>query len=309
MAVAAFGTKDAPMHLDVCRACHMVWFDTREEDQLPLRPAAVAGSTEPPLSAPAQAALQQWKREEALAQVRAMSAAHAGGAPPKNGLQKLLGYVGFPIEEGAPSIVQIPFVTWQLAVLCILCGFLSQGQGLLQESMGFHPSDPFRHGGVSALTSFLVHGGWLHLIGNVYFLLIFGDNVEELLGWWRYLALLVVATVAGSFCHALVTTRPERVLIGASGGISSLLVFYALAFPQARLRWFVWRARPIRSSSFEPWVAIPVRFWLAGWTVIQAVGLLNRLEGRTRVSAAAHLGGAFVGLLAWLWLGRGRKPR
>ena len=76
--------------------------------------------------------------------------------------------------------------------------------------------------------------GILHLVGNLYFLLIFGDNVEDYLGWRKYLLLIFGATIAGDFVH-LLRNRIHEPSIGASGGISAVLVFYALQFPRADL--------------------------------------------------------------------------
>jgi membrane associated rhomboid family serine protease len=77
---------------------------------------------------------------------------------------------------------------------------------------------------------FLLHGSVLHLLGNAYVLAVVGPHVEELVGWARYLGLLVLGTLAGDIAHAALEPRTGEVLIGASAGISAALVLYALAF-------------------------------------------------------------------------------
>lgn len=176
--------------------------------------------------------------------------------------------------------------------------------------LGFVPADPFANHGLGMLTTFFVHSGFAHFLGNMAFLLVFGDNVEDLVGHARYAVLLIAGTVCASWAHALVTTSPGSTLVGASGGISSILAFYALAFPDARLRLFYFSRHPvIRTSSGDippfGWVALPVRYWFAIWILIQPFILLIQVSSTTRVSAAAHIGGSAIGVLAWWWLGRG----
>lgn len=289
----------------------MVWFDTREEEQLPGVASGPMFDPKLALSDTTRAALQQWRREEALQQVRKLAKAHERTRTPASPVARWLGYFGVPVEEGVAPVAVIPFVTWQLAVLCVMFGILSRQSGILLDGMGFHPDDPWLHHGAGALTTFFVHSGWLHLIGNMYFLLVFGDNVEELLGPLRYLLLVAFATVVASLCHAAITSRPERVLVGASGGISALIVFYALAFPHARLRFFLLSRYSIRHGDRQvpaaSWFSMPVKVWLTLWMIVQGVGVLEQLEGRTNISAAAHIGGASVGFLAWRWFAHDRS--
>ena len=82
------------------------------------------------------------------------------------------------------------------------------------------------------MTSFFIHGSLLHLVGNVYFLMVFGDNVENDIGRWRYAALLLAATLAGGFLHIALDVRPLIPCVGASGGIAGVLTYYALRFPR-----------------------------------------------------------------------------
>jgi membrane associated rhomboid family serine protease len=100
---------------------------------------------------------------------------------------------------------------------------------------GLVPAELWRDGGITLITSFFLHGDLFHLIGNAYFLLIFGDNVEDQLGRWRYALVVLLAALAGDLLHVAADPRDTVPCIGASGGISGVIVFYALKFPQARL--------------------------------------------------------------------------
>jgi membrane associated rhomboid family serine protease len=110
------------------------------------------------------------------------------------------------------------------------------------------------------------------------------------LGYGRFLVLLLLATLAGDCLHAAADPRSTIPCVGASGGISGVLVFYALKFPHARLGFF-WRLR---------WLHLPAWGALVLWLLWQSVGVLQQVSGIGNVSAIAHLGGAAVGLLFWL---------
>lgn len=154
-----------------------------------------------------------------------------------------------------------------------------------------------------SLSAFFLHGGILHLVGNMYFLWVFGDNVEDYLGKLRYTLLLVAATFMGAVAHWAM--NPEKLIpcVGASGGISGVIVFYALQFPRARIA--------IAPPIISPIVAL---FWLirlkVGWALLIWIGMQGLLlflqaSGLSNISAAAHLGGALVGAIFWkLWRSR-----
>ncbi len=275
--------------LDVCTACQFVWFDPGEFAQMP---AAPGEKTAPAL--PAQA-----REELALLQlghIREKAENRDLAGPTPNGWQEWIPAVlGLPVESGAPARARIPMVTWTVALLMALvsvAGFWEPWR--LVERYGLVPADYARHDYLTWLTSFFLHGGVWHLLSNLYFLLILGDNVEDVLGRWRYAGLLALAALAGSLAHILGEPRSTLPCIGASGGISGILVFYILKFPQAKLGlmlgWLT-RFRLVRMPAYT--------FFLI-WLALQAYGAHEQLAGFGQVSALAHLGGVAAGALAWL---------
>jgi len=118
--------------------------------------------------------------------------------------------------------------------------------------------------------------------------------VEDYLGKINYLTLLITATIVGSFLHIMIDPSSTTPCIGASGGISALIAFYAIQFSHKNIGvlYFIF-PRPL-------WLKVPVMYALLVWIALQGFGLYNQLEGTSSVSAGAHLGGALVGLLAWL---------
>lgn len=160
---------------------------------------------------------------------------------------------------------------------------------------GFIPAEAFRWGGLTLLTSFFLHGGIWHLVGNLYFLLIFGDNVEDYIGRWRFGALILGSAIAGDLVHLLFDPGSDVPAIGASGGISGILLFYALRFPQARLGFL------FRFSFDFRWIQIPAWGALAFWLGLQLLLLWFQWKGVGQVAATAHLGGALAGVGFWYW--------
>ncbi|MGB0744997.1 MAG: rhomboid family intramembrane serine protease, partial [Opitutales bacterium] len=125
-------------------------------------------------------------------------------------------------------------------------------------------------------------------------------NVEDYLGKLRFLLILVCSTMVGSLTHWMLEPNSVVPLVGASGGISGVIVFYALQFKKARIA----IAPPIVSPIFALFwlIRLRVAYALLIWFVIQAVTLYLQSQNLTNVSAAAHLGGAAVGAIFWkLW--------
>ena len=166
----------------------------------------------------------------------------------------LPGLLGMPLESNiSPRVIYRPYATWALAVAITVAGLWStQNLGAAIYRFGWIPAEWGRYGGLTILTSFFLHGGVLHWASNLYFLLVFGDNVEDYLGRKRFLVLVMLATVAGNLVHSLATISWFMPVIGASGGISGIVIFYGLIFPRARLTilpsWLLFY--PIRFNAF-----------------------------------------------------------
>jgi len=133
------------------------------------------------------------------------------------------------------------------------------------------------------------------LLGNLYFLVVFGDNTEDVLGKGRYLLLIAVATIAGDVAHILSDPGSTIPCVGASGGISGILAYYCLRFPNARVGIIFWYR----------WFRIPVGVMFAVWVALQIITAMRQSAGISNVAGFAHLGGAAVGVLFWWFT---RKP-
>lgn len=261
-----------PVPLDVCPRCQIVWFDAEEYERMPAR---IAASPEPPAPEPRHRPDRATRSAEV------------------SGLRLLPAILGMPVELEPVRFRARPIGTWLLAALTAGISVAAFVDPAWIERLALVPADALRLGGVTALTAFFVHGSVWHLVGNLYFFVVFGDNVEDYLGRARWLALVVGATLVGALCHVLGDPASEIPCVGASGGISGLIAFYALRFPRARLGSVFW------FLLFPHWITFPAWGGFLFWMLSQAILLWQQLAGFGNVSALAHLGGALVGLLAW----------
>jgi membrane associated rhomboid family serine protease len=134
-------------------------------------------------------------------------------------------------------------------------------------------------------TSLFLHGGWFHLLGNMLFLWIFGNNVEDAMGHGRFLAFYLICGTAAAMAQTLPDTGSVIPMVGASGSIAGVLGAYLLLFPHARIL-----------------VLVPIGFILqvlrlpGFWFLLQLISTLTAEPGQGGVAFAAHAGGFLTGL-------------
>ena len=274
---------------DVCKICHFVWFDPREYEAVP------AASQVQQMN---EATLPQAARETlALYQVQRIAEQAKDADPSPDATWKTIpALFGFPVESETAPLKCWPWLTWIVAGIIAMIS-LSAFSDLknIVERFALIPAEALRHGGATLFTSFFLHGGVLHLVSNLYFLLIFGDNVEDYLGRKRWLILLFAATLTGDVFHLMAEPNSTTPCIGASGGISGLIAFYALKFPHARLGFL------FRYFLYFRWFQLPAWGAFVLWMLLQFWGAYKQIAGFSNVSALAHLGGAGTGFVMWLW--------
>ena len=225
----------------------------------------------------------------------------------------------FPLYDDNPTEI-FPFVTLLIMGACIAVWVLVQGAGFspevlmgsvcafgaipaeitsgLLESSGRMASDPqgvCRLGGLtwSALgSSMFLHGGWMHLVGNLWFLWIFGNNVEDSMGHGRFLVFYLLTGLLAAGAH--VASAPDSVLpmVGASGAISAIMGAYLVLYPRARVHTLLIIIILIRI------VPIPAWFFLLFWFGLQlASSSLQLPGGGGGVAFWAHIGGFLAGVV------------
>ncbi|HZP08027.1 rhomboid family intramembrane serine protease [Methyloceanibacter sp.] len=208
----------------------------------------------------------------------------------------------FPVSDDDSQRRTTPVVTFALIGLNVLFFLveLSGGDSFI-ERWAFIPvrfsQDPVG-AAVTVLTAMFMHGSWFHLIGNMVFLWIFGDNVEDRFGHINFLIFYLLAGIAATFAQYAVSPGSAVPNVGASGAIAGVLGAYILMFPQSRVNVLVGRQI----------VAMPAFVVLGLWIVLQLISGVGTIGNADvgGVAYVAHIGG-FIAGLAMTFLFRGRS--
>jgi membrane associated rhomboid family serine protease/Zn-finger nucleic acid-binding protein len=285
MAEVPILVESGKQNLDVCTVCQFIWFDYGEFATLPRIP--VVSKVENTLPEEARLKMALFKIEQIKVDARRKD---FSDNTPEEGWQWIPGILGMPIEVDSQVFKSRSHVTWGLASLIIFVSVIAffDLKNMI-SSFGLIPENFGRYLGLTFITSFLLHGGIFHLISNMYFFLVFGDNVEDFLGKKRFLILLFAAAFVGDIAHIIGDIHSIIPCVGASGGISGVLAFYALKFPHANLGICVNRR----------WICLPAYDIFFIWIVLQLICVYKQLHGLSNISALAHLGGVCVGVIFW----------
>jgi membrane associated rhomboid family serine protease len=145
----------------------------------------------------------------------------------------------------------------------------------------------------NVLSSMFLHGGWMHLLGNMWFLWIFGNNIEDSMGHARFVVFYLLCGVAAALAQVIVNPDSGIPMVGASGAISGVMGAYLILYPRVR----VWTMVPI--GFFLTSIALPAWTMLLYWIAIQTFGGLIGILGEERGGVAfwAHVGGFVAGVV------------
>ena len=201
-----------------------------------------------------------------------------------------------PLRDTQPSFSK-PLVTGLLIAINILI-FLyefSLDPFSLNHFIMEYGVVPSRFQYLDLISSMFLHGGWFHLLGNMWFLWIYGDNVEDVLGHHKYLLFYILCGVAAGMVQVLTNPGSRIPTVGASGAIAGVMGAYLIKFPRAKILTLV----PI--FIFVTTMEIPAVFMLLYWFVLQifsgfgSAGTSNVSQGG--VAWFAHIGGFLAGML------------
>lgn len=141
------------------------------------------------------------------------------------------------------------------------------------------------------LTSMFMHGGWLHIISNMWFLWIFGNNVEDVLGKVKYIILYLLSGIAGSLAQFIINPESNIPMLGASGAIAGVLGSYLVMFPRHKIDTLV----PF--FGFLQVVSIPAMVMIGYWIILQVLSGVGSFGAQGGVAYFAHIGGFVAGWL------------
>jgi membrane associated rhomboid family serine protease len=207
-----------------------------------------------------------------------------------------------PLHDGVPlKHLKAPLATRALIVGCCLVYVLTfhgpLGADAMVAGLSLIPAVltgveilpegyPFVPAWMTLVTNIFLHGSLFHLLGNMLFLWVFGDNVEDAMGHWRFVVFFVLCGAAASLTHFLIDPDSHRPLIGASGGVSGVVAAYLILYPRVRIWGLFLKGIPLRLPAF----------WAIGfWFVLQfASAFFSADDG---VGWFAHLGGFVAGAI------------
>jgi membrane associated rhomboid family serine protease len=208
-----------------------------------------------------------------------------------------------PYKDDNPSL-KFPFVTVILIIVNVLV-FISSYAGGFEEfeqtlfEWGVVPSNltkgyadveqPMKW--ATPFTSMFLHGGWFHLLFNMLFLWLFGDNVEDRLGSLRFILFYILCGFAADFVHIILNPSSTTPAVGASGAIAGVMGAYMILYPRARVRTLLVFFPFIRV------VVIPALFYLIIWFGLQLFSQIYHWGAETGVAFGAHIGAFVLGIL------------
>ena len=217
----------------------------------------------------------------------------------------------FPLGDDNSMRRSTPYVTYILIAINVAVFLLElQNSDEFIKRWAFVPArfSADEAGNIPTIfTAMFMHGSWLHLGGNMLYLWIFGDNVEDRFGHFKFLIFYLLTGIAATFAQYYVMPDSSVPNVGASGAIAGILGAYILMFPQARVNVLVGRQM----------VAMPALIVLGLWIALQmfsGVGAIAYTDETTRdvggVAYMAHVGGFVAGLfMTFLFRGSGGNPR
>jgi hypothetical protein len=225
-----------------------------------------------------------------------------------------------PLRDTIPSRT-FPFINYTFILLNLVVFFYQVSLGHHLErfiyAWGIVPADFFaplsyRQPGliervIPLFTSMFLHGGWLHLLGNMLFLYIFGDNVEDRLGHTKYFFFYILCGVLAVVAHLMTNPSSRVPTIGASGAIAGVMGAYFFLFPYARIVTLIF------IFFFIDIIEIPAFFFLAFWLILQFLNGTMSFSAQNAVSGGvawwAHIGGFIAGILLLFVFGVRRTTR
>ena len=222
-----------------------------------------------------------------------------------------------PLKDDNPTYSK-PVITYAILGICVLVFILqissaSYQSGKLFYSYGLIPAVLTGHKQLPAeiamiapeltlITSMFMHGGFMHLIGNMLYLWIFADNIEDELGPVKFICFYLLSGIAAALTQVFLNTESTIPMIGASGAIGGVLGAYIVNHPKAKVIVLI----PL--GFFSQIVKIPALYVLGFWFILQFINSsLSSSEGGG-VAYGAHIGGFIFGVVAILFFNKKNKP-
>jgi len=202
----------------------------------------------------------------------------------------------FPFKDDNPTSIK-PYISWFLIALCTVVFLyqivLDQSEfNAFIISFGITPinliNSPHNQW-FTIISSMFLHGNISHLMGNMVYLWIFGDNIEDSFGRFRFIIFYILCGLSAVFAQILYNPTSSVPMIGASGAIAGILGAYIVMFPRAKIWVFMWIIFIVRL------ITVPAFIVLGIWMGLQLINVID--QGQSGVAYSAHIGGFIAGML------------
>lgn len=223
----------------------------------------------------------------------------------------------FPLNDENPTL-SVPWATMLIIAVNVFVWFFIQGFGSdpalatslchyglipgdllnnLPAGSGFRISEGFicnissENHRYALITSMFMHGGWIHITGNMWFLWVFGDNVEDIMGPGRFVIFYILCGLGAAGAQILSNPDSAIPMVGASGAIGGIMGAYAFLYPRAHVHTFVFL------GFYATTIAVPAIFMLGYWFLLQILsGIPSLGASEGGIAFWAHIGGFLVGI-------------
>ena len=223
-----------------------------------------------------------------------------------------------PLKDDNPTSGK-PIVTYFLIILCVFIFLLQLGSqsyktGQLFYSYGLIPSVLMGHNQLpmdlyvvpalaTIFTSMFMHGGFMHLIGNMLYMWIFADNIEDSLGPKNFVIFYLLCGIGAAMAQVLIDTHSQIPMVGASGAIGGILGAYLINHPNAKVLVL------IPFGFFSQLIKIRALYVLGFWFILQFINSSMMSSGEGGVAYAAHIGGFVSGIVLILFFNKKIKKK
>ena len=201
----------------------------------------------------------------------------------------------FPLRDTQPSYSR-PVVTVLLIVVNILVFLFefSLDPYTRNAFIAQYGLVPDRFGLTNIVTSMFLHGGWLHVLGNMWFLWVFGDNIEDILGHGKYLLFYLACGAAAAVTQVIFSLGSHVPMVGASGAIAGVMGAYMVKFPRSRVLSLVFIVFFITTVEIPAWLMLIYWFLMQLFSGVGSIGYTQASQGGT--AFFAHVGGFLAGI-------------
>ncbi|MGO9261323.1 MAG: rhomboid family intramembrane serine protease [Bryobacteraceae bacterium] len=201
----------------------------------------------------------------------------------------------FPLRDTQPSYSK-PVVTILLIAVNLLVFLFefSLDDYSRNQFIAVYGLTPDNFSVLNIFTSMFLHGGWLHVLGNMWFLWIFGDNIEDILGHGKYLAFYLLCGVAAALTQTFMSLDSRVPMVGASGAIAGVMGAYMVKFPRSRIETLVFIFVFFTRIDVPAWLMLIYWFAVQFFSGVGSIGYSQASQGGT--AFFAHIGGFLAGI-------------